>query len=472
MSVIEESTVSVERYAQPLPELRDEHTWRPLRVQGSIPADLRGIFLQNGPARWDGVLASHWFDGVGALRAVRLEKGTARGAVRILHSPSLDADLDGRSRHMAFRDKGGVGVRIAGLFGGSPVRNLANINVLPWEDEYLALMETTPPLRVDPEALELLGETDLGGALEGGLQAHYHRVPDRSATYLIGLRVGPKVKVDLYAFPDGGGPERLTTLELPGVTELHDFAVTRDHAILVLTPFWTSSLNLLWQGSFETSLEWDPEGDVEIVVLSLDDGEVVQRMTTETFWFWHVANAWGEGKRITLDLIRYPDFERSVIWEDPAQPADRPFEPSYARGTLDLEAGTAHWRTLLEEAVEFPKVHPAAETRPHRYTWLGGHPERGPQRGWFDRILCFDTQTGAVERFGAGDRCVISEPVLAPRSEDERDAWTLALVWDLEADASCLAIWEAAEPAEPVARVWFDQAVPPGLHGCWIRATG
>ena len=127
MSAIDEPTDSVECFAQPLPELRDEHSWRPLRVEGAIPTDLQGTFLQNGPARWDNVLASHWFDGVGALRAVRLDEGTARGAIRILHSPSLDADLDGGSRHMAFRDKGGVGVRLAGLFGGSAVRNLADV---------------------------------------------------------------------------------------------------------------------------------------------------------------------------------------------------------------------------------------------------------------------------------------------------------------------------------------------------------
>ena len=72
--------------------LDHEHGFQPLRVEGRLPADLRGTLYRNGPARFDIGTRPHWFDGTGAVSAVRLDGASAIGAVRITHTPSVDAD--------------------------------------------------------------------------------------------------------------------------------------------------------------------------------------------------------------------------------------------------------------------------------------------------------------------------------------------------------------------------------------------
>lgn len=456
---------------EPLPALDSEQGFEPLRVEGRIPAELIGTYVQNGPANWSRVDASHWFDGLGALRAVRLGAEEARGALRFIHSPTVDEHIEGRAHHMAFAQKGGVRERLAALFGASPLRNLANVNVTPHRRELLALMEGTLPVEVGLDELDSRGETDLGGVLRGALHAHFHRVPSRQTTYFVGERIGPRVYLDLYAFPDQAPPQRLCEIRLPGVTELHDFAVTEHHAIVVLTPLWTSSLKMLWRGSYAGSLEWQPERGTEIVMISLDDGAVSHRFITEPFFFWHVAKAWERDgdDRIELDLIRYPDFASSVIWQDPDGPPDRPYEPSYVRGTLDPRRGQASWEERWRQGCEFPRSNPRFDARPSRYCWMAAQFPENQQRGWWDRLVCFDNETGDVDWKTAGERCAIGEPEVVPRGEDERDVWIMALVWDVNAGATHLAIWDGASAEEqPIGRVWYDRPVPLGLHGCWI----
>jgi carotenoid cleavage dioxygenase-like enzyme len=42
------------------------------------------------------------------------------------------------------------------------------------------------------------------------------------------------------------------------------------------------------------------------------------------------------------------------------------------------------------------------------------------------------------------------------------------MVYDVDTDRSHLAIIDGAAPeAGPVARLWFDQRIPPPLHGNW-----
>ena len=61
--------------------------------------------------------------------------------------------------------------------------------------------------------------------------------------------------------------------------------------------------------------------------------------------------------------------------------------------------------------------------------------------------------------------------VPAPGAADETAGWLLTLVHDGRADASYLAVLDAARLEDgPVARAWFDHAVPITFHGSWLPA--
>ncbi len=71
-------------------------------------------------ARFDIGTRPHWFDGRGAVSAVRFDgQGGAQGAVRLTHTPTVDADLAATTpRFGGFRQPSSWGRSLAGLFGG------------------------------------------------------------------------------------------------------------------------------------------------------------------------------------------------------------------------------------------------------------------------------------------------------------------------------------------------------------------
>ena len=74
--------------------LSREHGFVPLRVEGELPPELRGTFYRNGPGAFDvaGERYRHWFDGDGAVTAVRLDGSAAFGATRLVETPWRDRE--------------------------------------------------------------------------------------------------------------------------------------------------------------------------------------------------------------------------------------------------------------------------------------------------------------------------------------------------------------------------------------------
>lgn len=460
--------------AMPLRDPEREHGFEPLRVEGRLPTDLRGTLYRNGPSVFGRGGVEHWFDAPGGITAVRLEDGAARGAFRVLHTPEVDAAIAaGRSRHLRFRHGASLWNRLRILAGGTG-EAIANINVTSWQGRLLALIEASPALEVDPETLDVVGPTDFDGRVPT-LQAHAHRVPALRTTFYAGLRIGRECAVDLYAFPDEGGPRRVASVPVPGLGEVHDFFATERHLVLVLAPLWGNPLGILTTGSFERSLRWRPEQGSEVVVIPLDAPERLVRFHTDPFFWWHGTNAWDEGDgTIGLEMVRYPDFGTVEQLDELRRGgAETPSAAALWRARIDPRAERFDTERVLDESVEFPWVHDALQGRRHRYSWMGAHAPEVGRRGWWNRLVRRDAETGDVLWVDPGPGRAVGEPVLVPRSDAELDAWVLALVRDTGAGATHLGIWDAARPEDgPVARVWFDQMLPHALHGTWVPAPG
>src|SRR5258705_5036439 len=64
-----------------LRDLPREHGFEALRLEGELPAELTGTLYRTGPALFSshGDRYQHWFDGDGAVSAVRFAGGRAEG---------------------------------------------------------------------------------------------------------------------------------------------------------------------------------------------------------------------------------------------------------------------------------------------------------------------------------------------------------------------------------------------------------
>jgi all-trans-8'-apo-beta-carotenal 15,15'-oxygenase len=482
MNVASESRSSAVRPSPPAGEapwrlgfegLSREHGFLPLRVEGTLPKELRGTFYRNGPGSF-GVggerRASHWFDGDGAVTAVRIEGGAATGATRLVATPWL-----ARERAAGRRLFGGYDTPLVRpiqeiLF--RDVKNPANTSVMVHQDRLYALCEGGKPFEISQDDLATLGERDLDGIVTKAFSAHPHRVPRRRATYGFGLAIGRKTTVDTYALPDEGRPRRLGSFALDGQRMNHDFAVTARHLVFFFAPFYFSLLRALTGHGLVTGGRWKASRGTEIVVVPIDDPSRIVRFTVPAFCMEHVVNAFErDGGEIVVDYVHYDDLRglEDYVSGIAGGAPKRGLASTLRRAIVDPARRTFRSEPLLDEPVELPRIDPRAEGSPHCYTYAVSFADAlAPPSS----ILKHDRESGRIDRWAPGDGAYPSEAVFVPREGGgaEDDGFLLTLVLDVRARTSHLAILDAGRMGDgPIARCHFDQAIPFGFHGVWTR---
>jgi all-trans-8'-apo-beta-carotenal 15,15'-oxygenase len=441
-----------------------EHGFEPLRVEGTLPAELRGALVRNGPGLFGqfGRAYPHSFEGDGLITAVRIADGAATGACRVTASAGLVAE------RAAGKVLFGTGLpwhrRFANAMRGRQ-KNTANTNVVAWQGRVLALMEAARPteLRLDRDDITTIGETDLGGVVGTAMSAHPHRVAARATTYNFGVEYGRHTRLVVYALPDDGVATRLTEVPLPFAPMLHDFVATERHLVWFLSPSVVRVPRMLLQlGDFNSLFGWRPELGTQVIVVPIDDPARVVQFTVDAFYQWHFANAFERGDEVVVDYVRYPDFSS---FSELARGASNTALSSGVLHRAVITPATRRLRSeaILDGAVEFPRIHPAREGSPHAFTWLVSG----------DLNAVIGIGPGGAWRWQGADDEAVSEAVFVPRRDDagEDDGWLLTLVYAARRDVTGLAVLDARRLEEgPVARAWFDHGVPMTFHGSWLPA--
>jgi carotenoid cleavage dioxygenase-like enzyme len=466
-------------------DLTADHGFSPMRVEGAIPAELRGTLYRNGPGRLAtfGKVYGHWFDGDGALAAVRFEGGSALGAARMIATKGLvEEKRQGRAMYAGYgtRSPRGLLTRLlsseqSGLARFVDGKNVANTSVL-WDGErLLALWEGGNPTEIDPKDLTTRGETNLGGTVLQTFSAHPHRVASRRTTFNHGVRHGRTDVVDIYAKTDGGAWRVAGTLPLPWATMLHDIAYTENHVIVFVAPIKMRLFRLLLGlESASEAIRFVPELGTEILVAPLDDLAKVTRIHADARFFWHVANAYETKDGAVVDTVLYDDFDNNR-WLGSIH-TGHPTGELYGRLSrthLDFAGKRARNEEIAAFPGEFPIVAPSVASGPHRYVYLAAHGSReAAGRDMHDRIAEVDVASGATRTLVLGDGLYPGEPIFVPREgAGERSGWLLTLVYDARAHQSHVAVIDAEHLEEgPLARAHFDHHVPYGFHGTWAPA--
>lgn len=457
------------------------HDYEALELEGQLPEALRGLLIRNGPGAYEsyGRRYGHWFDGDGAITAIELQGGQARGALRFVETPDRV-------------EEAGAGRALLPGFGTRPpdlrayfrsirerrVKNAANTNVIVWQRRMLALHEGSLPIELELDSLRSLGPTQLD-VLDTCMSAHPHRVAARRCTYNFGLELGRHPCAELYAFPDEGPARRLGNVALPGSMMVHDFMATERHLVFLLCPVYLRLAPMVFRGhSYVEALRWRPERGTEVLVVPIDDPSAVTRFVVEPHYLFHFANAFESGDgRITVDFVHYPDFPIINRWLteliEPG-PVHTAIDGTLVRGQLDLRRESLELEPLLESC-EFPRVAPAVEGGRHRFAYLAAHAQReGVRPGAQDHLVKYDFERGEQAVWDFGPETYPSEPVFVPdpaRAGDEDGGWLLSVVYDGSRDRSCLGVVDAGHPeAGVLARAWFDHHVPPSFHGNWVGA--
>ncbi|MFI6596850.1 carotenoid oxygenase family protein [Nonomuraea sp. NPDC050536] len=424
----------------------DEITARELTVHGSLPPELNGRYFRNGHNPKPGITPSHWFRGAGMLHGVRLAQGRAEWyRNRWVRTPYLE----------------GV------PFTGTELEvSAAGTNIIFHGGRYLALQEANLPWEVTAE-LDTVGPYDFGGRLTGAMTAHPKEDPVTGELHFFGYSPFPPY-LTYYVASAAGEIIRATVVEGAGPSLMHDFAITREHAVFMCSP-------VVFDHAEHSGIPYRWHDDVPFRI------GVMPRSSSQVTWFeveqaalLHVTNSYVDGQgRVVLEGPRYDRAAWEGSWKwwvgAPGYGTSPDAGSTFHRWILDPATGKASDEPLDNLATEFPSINDAHTGAANRYSYAIAFPGAGLS-GY--HTVKFDTVTGEQRLLSHGEGRMPGEAVFVPAEggTNEDDGYLLTIVSDLQADASQLLVVDAGD-LSTVATVELPRRVPAGIHGHWIEDT-
>jgi carotenoid cleavage dioxygenase-like enzyme len=424
----------------------DEVTTFDLPVTGAVPPELDGLYLRNGANPRSGS-SPHWFFGDGMVHGVRLEGGKAAWyRNRWVRTTKFEQNADALDPAIM----------------ADPTASSANTHIVAHAGRLLALEEGHLPYLMTPE-LDTIGCESYGGKLRTAFTAHPKPCPVTGELHFFGY--GPMKPYLVYHVLDAAGAlVHSAEIEVPGPTMMHDFMITRDHAIFMDLPV-VFDLEAAMRG--QPPLHWDESYGARIgIVPRMGSNEDVRWFEIDPCYVFHPMNSYADGSRVVCDVGRH-----AYMWRD----SMNDFPPAYLwRWEFDLESGRFSERQLDDASHAFPRVDDRVMGLRHRYGWVTQ--PRNRKKDFFDipgTIVRYDLETGAKVGHDFGRTAQPGEFVFAEAGPNagEDDGYALGFVYDMQENASELVILDASNPAaKPVARIALAQRVPHGFHGSWVRA--
>ncbi|MGW8948800.1 carotenoid oxygenase family protein [Streptomyces sp. NPDC055709] len=458
----------------PAPE---EHHAADLTVRGSLPPDLDGRYLRNGPNLLPGEGTGHWSTGHGMLHGIRLRDGRAEWyRNRWVRTRELEGHPFIRADHTVDLTATPAGTHV--------IRHAGTV---------LALCGAGLPYWVT-DSLETVGPYDFEGRLSTAMTAHPKRDPVTGELHLFGTGLAPPYLTYHRVTADGLLLDS-RPVEVPGPTMMHDFAVTEHHIVwmdlpVVLAPSLAGLGGLPYR--------WDETYGARLGVMSRTPGRTdVRWYDIDPCYVSHVGNAYEDTRgRVVLDAVRYDRAGFLRTWTDIGGPAGPgglvgpagaaspvgpmgplapvgPAGPVWGgepdpgsrvpavlhRWTLDPATGGVTESPLDDRAAEFPTHNETLTGRPNRYLYtVSGH-------GIAKHDL---TRRTGVAYEPSGSRYA-GEAVFVPAADGtgEDEGWLLSLVSNDEGEAGELLVLDATDLSVQ-AVVELPRPVPAGFHGSWL----
>ena len=455
--------------------LLEEHDYAP-KVQGTIPAGLRGTLFRNGPGRFDrgGYRKQCILDGDGMIQAFRFAGGkSVRYQNRFVRTAKWNEEEKSGQFEYATWTTNAPGGMLHNL--GANIKNQAGVSVWQRNGTLYALDEYAQAYTLNPETLETQKEMAPGNA-PATFAAHPKKDPLTGEWILFGLEMGASTTLHLTILDrnDQLLAHRPFTLERNHY--VHDFFVSRNYIIVPLQPAIISVFGILaGTASVVDSMAWKPQLGTTLLVFRRSDLNAEPlRFEVDPVWMWHSFNAFetSEGD-IVADFVGY-DFPDHFLGEDPAffaimRGVHLPFRNhgTIRRHKISVSQGRASTEVLDGSGNEFPQLHPQEYMRAHRFAYV----VTGNQPGYFpDGIARVDFQTGKREEFRFGSGFYPGEPVVAPDASGKK-SWILTLVYDQKSDRSFLAIFDGSRiSAGPVGRLLLRHHAPLSFHEEFVPA--
>ena len=428
--------------------VHEEITATDLTVVGTLPAELDGRWLRNGPNPLGEVAdpaTHHWFSGEGMVHGVRLRDGKAEWyRNRFVRSDEVNSKLG---------DPPFEGPRF-NEWDFSP-----NTSVGSWAGRTYAVVEAGGnPVELSYE-LDSICRSDFDGTLQGPFTAHPKYDPVNNELHAVCYSWPDLVDRVHYLVIGADGLVR-KTVEIPvdDMPMIHDMALTTRYAI-VLDLSVTVDFEAAMAGRFPFA--WNDSHSSRVGLLPRDgDADDIIWCDVPQCYVFHPLNAYDDADgNVVIDVCKYErlfDADRRGPFGDGGARLERwTINPGARTVRQDVVDGRQH---------EFPIVRGSVGTQQHAFGYTAGFADglAGPTHK-------IDFASGEVATFDHGPGRFGSEPLFIARGDAEDDGWLMLQVHDAETNSGELCVIDAQDlAAGPVAAIKLPQRVPYGFHGAWI----
>ena len=458
---------------------QEESHFEKLEVIGTLPPELEGALIRNGPNHTFIPSGQHSrIDGNGMLHMVTFRNGEASYRNRYIHTRGYLRELEAQeSLWNGFLEMPHPKTPLDPVEFPSIYKNTSNTDVMAHAGRLLTLWEGDLPYEVNPHTLETVGMHDFKGTWSSPVIAHPKRDAHTQEVVFSSTQFN-KVPAFQYGVIGPNGEivhSAEVEIDIPCMT--HDIGMTENYSILLHLPY-TFDLHRFVEGGM--SFGWEPDRKARF--------GIIPRLGTEVQWFegppcyiFHILNAYEEGDEIIMHAPRLAQtriMDRTAGWfgeEDPLTELEGgDWAGRMHEWRFNLKTGELKERELDSTFVDFPQVPSALVGRPYRYGYSVRLADQlGREPAMFDGIVKHDFQTETHEfvPFDAecyGHECAV---VTKPNATKEDDVWLITFLYDEFHRQSQLVIYEGDQLAQgPIAKVMIPQRMPYGFHIKWLDA--
>ena len=432
-----------------LAPVHEEITAFNLEVTGTLPPELDGRYLRNGPNPIGEVNRAkyHWFTGHGMVHGLRLRDGKAEWYRNRWVRNNDVADLLNESHPPSDwpADHG---------------QFAANTNVIGHNGQTFAIVEAgAPPIELSYE-LDTVRISNLGGTLPHAYSAHPKRDPLTGELHVMTYYWGWGNQVQYLVVGTDGRVRRHVDIPTAGGPMIHDIAFTQKY-ILVFDLPTVFNLDAAMSGA-GLPYYWDHNYQARIGLLPREgNADDVKWIDIDPCYIFHPMNAYDDGDEVVLDAARH----EKMFDKERRGPSEGP--PTLDRWRLNVVTGTHTYERIDDRPQEFPRINESLIGLRHQFGYCAGVGSNFAQ----DTLIKVNLDTRQVEARTDTSRYGYGEPLFIPRdgASSEDDGYVMALRLDNETDKSDLAIFDAqAITDDPIAVVHVPARIPNGFHGNWI----
>jgi carotenoid cleavage dioxygenase-like enzyme len=423
-----------------------------LRVEGSLPQELTGLYVRNGSNPKPG-WAPHWFLGDGMVHGVMIGDGKATWyRNRYVHTTLLAA---------------GGGLTAKGAPGGAS--GLSNVSVVHHAGKLLTLGEVGFPYELRTADLSTVGAYDFGGRLTGNMTAHPKIDPATGAMHFFGYNFSEPY-LEYHVANRDGVLESSQPVSVKASTMIHDFAITdRDVVFWEMPVLFDMNLAVEMISKPRSTIMpyvWKPEYGSRLGVMPLGGpATAIRWVEIDPCYVFHGMNAWRDGDEVVLDVCRMSKvFEAGAALGPP---------PRLHRWRINTAGAHLRFRDEVRSDLDadLPSIDRRYTGRAYRHGW---RVETRPATDdvVFAGAVHVDAQTGNETRWDPGPQYSSGEWLFVATGPDEAEGVVMTYIYDRAAGTSSLVLLDARDVAAgPIARIALPERVPYGFHATWVPGT-